>query len=406
MTRIIRTVSPAILSLLVAGCHVFAPSRVSNTNIGDGALHIPSWQRVETTNGTRVASHSGDVLALKEVAQGPIQLVTAGADGNVVAWTLPNGAASQIRALGGPIQLAAFGAKHALVAWTTGFTVHVACLEGCSNQWQLDELKTRTTSLAFHEDDSALLIGGADGRVYRWRFTTVDTAASTKEKEKILERYIAHQTMISSVASLPTGRAFFSSDWDGMLYGWLAYTTDDQQGEYDKNLFGGRFFGNVGTYLRAARLPDRGITALTVSADGTRVAIGADDGFIEVWEVRGFEMIARAQAHTGRVTGISLNDNGTRVASVARDGHIVAYEISPDPLYKIKPGAMAASVSPILNDVMKSVKGAYFLSSGDLIVTTTSGELGEVTLSVKAAQPQPGRTPSSPLTTHTSDSDY
>jgi hypothetical protein len=84
----------------------------------------------------------------------------------------------------------------------------------------------------------------------------------------------------------------------------------------------------------------------------------------------------------------------------------VAYEISPDPLYKIKPGAMAASVSPILNDVMKSVKGAYFLSSGDLIVTTTSGELGEVTLSVKAAQPQPGRTPSSPLKTHTSDSDY
>ena len=357
-------------------------------------------------SGTRVPSHSGDVLALKEVAQGPIQLVTAGADGNVVAWTLPNGAASQIRALGGPIQLAAFGAKHALVAWTTGFTVHVACLEGCSNQWQLDELKTRTTSLAFHEDDSALLIGGADGRVYRWRFTTVDTASSTREKEKILERYIAHQTMISSVASLPTGRAFFSSDWDGMLYGWLAYTTDDQQGEYDKNLFGGRFFGNVGTYLRAARLPDRGITALTVSADGTRVAIGADDGFIEVWEVRGFEMIARAQAHTGRVTGISLNDNGTRVASVARDGHIVAYEISPDPLYKIKPGAMAATVSPILNDVMKSVKGAYFLSSGDLIVTTTSGELGEVTLSAKTSQPPPARAPSSPLKTHTSDSDY
>jgi WD40 repeat protein len=406
MARSIRIASLAVALSLVAGCHVFAPHRNSNSHTPEEVERLPLWQRVEASGGARVQSHSGEVLALKEVAKEPVQLLTAGADGNIVAWTLPNGSASQLRSLGGPIQLAAFGEKHSLVAWATGFTVHVACLEGCSKRWQLDELKTRTTSLAFHEDDSALLIGGTDGRVYRWRFTTVDTAESTREREKILERYIAHQTMVSSVASLPTGRAFFSSDWDGMLYGWLAYTADDQQGEYDRNLFGGRFFGNIGTYLRASRLPDRGITALSVSADGTRLAVGADDGFIEVWEVRGFEMIARTQAHTGRVTGISLNNNGTRVASVARDSHIVAYEITPDSLYKIKPGAMAATLSPILNDEMKSVKGAYFLSSGDLIVTTTSGELGEVALRVKTAAPSPTRIPSSQQKAHASDSDY
>lgn len=404
-----RFLIPLLFCTLVSssGCHLLL-----GPLLGDGAPttaleQAPTWHRIDTSHSQTIQAHTGEVLALRETAQAPTQLLTVGSDGNLFAWALPEGSASLVRSLGGPIQLATLGEKRAMVAWTSGFTIHVACLDGCSKQWDLSDIKTRTTSLAFHDDDSTLLIGGADGRVYRWRFTTIETAEKIKDKEKILERYIAHQTIITNVASLPGARAFFSTDWDGSLFGWLSYTSDDQQGEYDKNLFGGRFFGTSGTFIRANRLPDRGITALSVSQDGERFALGTDDGFVEVWQVRGFEMIARAKLHTGRITGVSIDSARALVVSVGRDGKVVACHIETDPLFKIKPGALAATLTPILSDEMKELKGVYVLSSGDAIVTTTSGQLGEVALrdhskAVVTATP----TPTIPKKPEAIDSDY
>jgi WD40 repeat protein len=389
-----------------SGCHFPLGSLLGNDAQTTAPEQASTWHRIDTSQSQTIQAHTGEVLALREIAQSPTQLLTAGSDGNLVAWALPDGSASIVKSLGGPIQLAALGESRAMVAWTSGFTVHVACLDGCSKQWDLSDIKARTTSVAFHEDDSALLIGGADGRVYRWRFATTETAEKIRDKEKILERYIAHQTIVSNVASLPGARAFFSTDWDGSLYGWLSYTSDDQQGEYDKNLFGGRFFGTGGTFIRANRLPDRGITALAVSQDGEQLALGTDDGFVEVWQVRGFEMIARAQLHTGRITSVSIDSAQARVVSVGRDGKLVACHIDPDPLFKIKPGALADTLTPILDEEMNALKSVYVLSSGDAIVTTTSGQLGEFKLTA-LSKPSITATPSPTLKKQGAvDSDY
>jgi WD40 repeat protein len=279
------------------------------------------------------------------------------------------------------MQLAALGRRRAVVAWSSGLTVSVACVLGCSGRWNLTKLKTRTTSLGFHEDDYALIIGGADGRVYRWHFSREGSAESSDERDRILERYIAHQTLVSAVMPLHTGRAFFSSDWDGQLYAWLAYTADDHQGSYDKNLFGGRFFGSSGTYMYAPRPADRGITALAVSENGQRLAVGTDDGYVEVWEVRGFEMTARTLAHVGRVISVSLSNDGSRVASLGRDGAIVVADIVADPLYGIRAGALRSAATQVFKEEMKSARSIYFLSSADLLLSTDAGQLGEIKLS-------------------------
>ena len=151
---------------------------------------------------------------------------------------------------------------------------------------------------------------------HRWRYELDRQATSLKEKDKSLERYIAHQTLISRVLPHPSGRAFFSADWDGTLLGWLPYSADDQAGEYDRNLFGGRFFGGVGTFLNAARAPDRGIASAAISGNGERIALGAEDGNVEVWEVRGFAIAARAPSHSGRVVSVAWA--GTREAPGAQ----------------------------------------------------------------------------------------
>jgi len=348
----------------------------------------------------------GEVLAVKEIAANPLQLVSVGTDGNVLVWSLPDGIGHIVSSLGSPAQLSAFGASKALVAFSSGLTITVACVSGCSQQWTLRRLKSRSTSLTFHENDTALLIGGADGRVYRWQFLKESDSLSIKEREKILERYIAHQTMVSSVLSLHTGRAFFSADWDGALYGWLAYSADDQQGDFDKNLFGGRFFGHLGNYLRAPRPTDRGITSLALSADGSALSVGTDDGFVEVWKVRGFEMTARSALHAGQVTGVSLNTDGSRVLSAGRDGKVVATALRQDPQYRIQVGALPSKLEPFLTEQMPNAKGIAFLSSGNGIVTTSDGHLGELRLPADTpitneSTPVPNRT-KSPST----DSDY
>jgi len=378
----IRLFLPAII-ILLSSClepRRISPDKKNNDLIVLGAIN---WSNAAFSTLPETAGHLGGVLTVAAVSAAPRRLVSAGADGNVVLWDITSGSGRLMKQVGGAVQNAALGRHRALVAWSSGLTISVACAAGCSESWELKRLKTRVTSLAFHEDDTALIIGGADGRVYRWHFQRERDAATQEERDQTLERYIAHQTVISVVAPLHTGRAFFSADWDGRLYAWLAYTADDQQGSFDKNLFGGRFFGGLGTYMTAPRVADRGITSLSISGNGQRLAVGTDEGYVEVWEVRGFEMISRTSVHNGRVVSVALSDDGARVASLGRDGKIAVADLSNDPGFGIKIGALRSLTIPVLNEEMKSARGIYFLSDGDLIISTNTGQIGELKLSNK-----------------------
>jgi len=406
----------AFFMLTVVGCAGLLDSTGGINQASDEVLAgVSLWQPVSTQRLQSVSAHDGEVLALKEISnKRSTQMLSAGADGKVLVWSLESGSGHLLRNVEGPLQLAAFGERHGLVAWTSGFTVHVSTLGGdpssqgspSARSWDLERLKTRFTSLAFHEGDSALLIAGADGRVYRWLFMAEPFATTLKDRDKTLERYIGHQTVVSQLQPLHTGRAFFSADWNGVLLAWLAYTADDQQGSFDRNLFGGRFFGGIGSYMAAQRTPDRGITSIGLSKDGKRLALGTDQGFVEVWEVRGFELIARSESHTGRVIGVSLNADGSQVVSLGRDGAIVAQRISPDPAYGIATSATRYRLTPFFKEEMPSARRIQFLPSGSVILATEQGQLGEIALGDSFAEvlklPQEAPTP----TNRMGDSDY
>lgn len=392
-----KLVAGVLCALHLSACGTLSVQNQSQQASAPAVLTAPSWGQIPTASLSSSDGHIGEVLAVKQISLHPEQVISVGSDGNILAWNLSEGTGYIASSLGTPAQLATFGASKALVAWSSGLTINIACVTGCSERWTLSRLKSRSTSLAFHEDDSALLIGGADGRVYRWRFNRENDSLSVKEREKILERYIAHQTMVSTVLSLHTGRAFFSGDWDGALYGWLAYTADDQQGDFDKNLFGGRFFGGIGNYLRAARPTDRGITSLALSSDGHHLAVGTDDGFVELWKVRGFEMVARANLHKGRVTSVSLNADGSRILSVGRDERVVATFVTQDPLFRIQATALPAKFEQLHLEEIPSAKGVLFLSSGNGIVTTSDGHLAELILAHKKPPTSTPTLPTKPL---------
>jgi WD40 repeat protein len=397
----------ALMVVLASGCFPSLLEKRQNEPNKLKQISFIPWHETLTGRFPASSEHLGEILAVREVAGPQPSAVSAGADGNVIAWDLSAGSGRLLTQVGGPMQVAALGRRLSLVAWSSGLSVSVACVAGCTDRWELSRLKTRTTSLGFHEDDSAVIIGGADGRVYRWNFQREQEAETQDDRDRSLERYIAHQTVVSAVAPLHTGRAFFSADWDGQLYAWLAYTADDHQGSYDRNLFGGRFFGSLGTYMYASRAADRGITALSVSDNGQRLAVGTDDGYVEVWDVRGFEVAARTLTHVGRVISVSLSSDGSRVASLGRDGAIVVADITNDPSYGIKATSLRTVATQVFKEEMKSARRVYFLSTGDLLLSTDTGQLGEIKLSAtpRVAPAPPLRLTPAPETTEKG-SDY
>lgn len=341
---------------------------------------LPPWGPLPRSGARDSSGHSGAVLAVhvQPVDSHAEQLLSVGADGAVIAWDLVRGDGSEVLRLPGPLSLAAFGATHAVIASAVGTSITVRCFAPCTEQWNLNRLKIRATALAFHDRDSALLIAGSDGRVYRWRFIAEREARSFSEQERTLERYAAHQSVVSAVAAHPFERAFFSGDWNGALFGWLPYTADAHGGRYDRNLFGARFYADKATFVKALRTPDRGISCLSVADSGEHLALGTEDGYVEVWNVKGFELSARRLIHTGRVLGVGLDTSGRWVASAGRDGVVAINTAEPDPQYGIAADALRMKLTPILSQPIERAAGVRFLNNGNVLVTTSAGSIAEV----------------------------
>ena len=348
------------------------------------------------TDQPAATQHQGEVLTLQAISSTPPTLLSVGQDGRVIGWDLTSARGYEVKDLKAQPKVVALGEQQALIAWADDNGISITCLQGCTTKKTLTALKARPLALAFHDLDTTLLIGSLDGRIYRWRFMDDQDASSTEERERMIERYIGHQTMISGVVGHSVGRAFFSSDWDGRLVGWASYTADDQRGEYDKNLFRGRFYTDIPAAVIAQRPADRGISALAISKDGERIAIGTEDGFVEVWKVKGFLLNSRKNLHTGRITSIALSDDGDRVASVGKDSKVRAQLITANPMYSAEPNALPALLEDISEHYIPLAHRAAFVSDSKLSVGTKGGEVLEVLLAEptpKAAKPTPKSTP-------------
>src|SRR5207302_9621801 len=62
------------------------------------------------------------------------------------------------------------------------------------------------------------------------------------------------------------------------------------------------------------------VTAIAVSADGTRVAAGTIEGEVRVWQVADRTPLLSVHGHTGPVQGVALSADGRTVASGGYDG--------------------------------------------------------------------------------------
>jgi WD40 repeat protein len=408
MTRNSLSLALLLLFATLSGCHiadqaanVFTAKDTSNYLVSQ---QIPPISALTPMNFPSTKGHTGEVLVIHPLPASAPSVLSVGQDGRVLGWDLSSGQGHEIQHLNTSPKVLAVGETKALIAWADDRGITVACLTGCSQRKTFSRLKVRPTSLAFHDLDTSLLIGGTDGRIYRWRFMAEQEAPSTEDLEKMVERYVGHQTVASGVVGHSVGRAFFSSDWDGALIGWLSYSADDHGGFYDKNPFKGRFYTDIPAAQVAARPHDRGISALTISEDGEHIGVGTEDGHIEVWRVKGFMLAARKQVHQGRVTGIALSKDGDRIASVGKDSKVRVHTLEEDPTFTIVPTALPKLLQELSDHHIPLARNVAFVTPSRLAVSTKDGTLAEVKLEAPAktvkAIPTPRQAPKA------RDSDY
>ncbi len=75
-----------------------------------------------------------------------------------------------------------------------------------------------------------------------------------------------------------------------------------------------------------------GVSALALSADGKRVAVGSHTGRVTVWDVTTGDTLAPFAGHDGLVTGMAFTADGKRLVTTAQDGTALVWEVPDKPL--------------------------------------------------------------------------
>lgn len=382
-----RTLAPfiALLGLLgtLTGCSI--PAVPFSLFSSDSPLvrSLPEESKTIDAAGHPARSgHNSPVIGLFLLPGSPSeQLISVDSSGTVLLWNLSRASAVELMKTEIKPEFVAVLPERGLLAVSRLGAVYVYNVRTGEQLWSLKRLKARVTALSFQSDGKALLIGGADGRVYRWKYIQEVDAGTVDEREKSLERYVAHSSVISAVIAHPYGRAFFSGDWKGGMYAFLPFDSDGFRAEYEENFFGGRFFSKESTFARGDRLADAGIAVMTMSKDGQRFVIGTQDGWIEVWRVKGFKRLVRFEAHRGLVYSVAVNDDASNIVSVGRDGRMKWFQVEPDPKFGLDPDASEYKRTQLADYTLPQARLVELRDDRHVISCDEDGTIVEITLS-------------------------
>lgn len=353
----------------------------------------PALSSINVSGLQSVKKHSRPVTALAVVGSDNRQIISADTGGTVLVWDLKSGKAYDYLHLQGPIDnVALFPAKDILASSGPG-KVAIYRISDRKKLYETQRVKARSTSLKFQFDGEAVLIGGADGRVYRWKYLQEATGKTEDLREKALERYIAHSSVIGAIATHPFGRVFFSGDWLGNMYAWLPFDSDAYKGEYDLNLFGGRFFSSEINFAKAGRAQTP-IVAMECTNDGQRLFVATQTGDVEVWQIRGYKVVAHAHVQDGLVTAMAINYDGTKFVIAGRDGIIRVFDVTVDDKFDTgKQDATPFKIVPSSIYKLPDVQAAIFKGNKNLLVGTAQGNVVEAAIDNSSAKPTPLPTP-------------
>lgn len=265
-------------------------------------------------------------------------LISTHGDGAVLVWNVvERRRAASLNAHGAGVravafdrmarQLASAGEDHAVIVWDTGTGRKRHVLSGH---------ETRVTAVSFATAADRLASGDQDGNVIIW-----DLAARRPE------RIIRHPTHSSYAVALSpdggivatTGGIYDTSD--GRLR-----TSFIERGWRFSNIYGANFSrdgrrlaavteggwvllfdAETGRLTDSRRVPNTHLITTSMSADGTLLAIGEDEGTVRLWSVSPLREIAVLGRHAARVKSVAFAPDGATLASAGDDKMIRLWDV-------------------------------------------------------------------------------
>lgn len=293
---------------------------------------IPALERIAGVLSTprKSPQRTASTVFLRSIPLPGEVFLSGHTDGTIRISELNSGRSGEMLRVA-PAEQMAVTADLRYVAIAGGAGVIIYALSSGEEVAALRYLQARVVALDFFSEGESVLLGGADGRVYRWRFLLDPATAPIGRRNQGVERYIGHASVVSAVESHPAGRIFFSGDWSGVMSAWLAYDADPHQGKFDRDIFGGRFFGGETARTVGRAASGEQVDHLVVSPDGQTLIVALSPGVVEVRDVRGLRLLATVPAHAGLVYSVAFAEDGRSFATVGRDGFVRTWRIErPD----------------------------------------------------------------------------
>ena len=222
-----------------------------------------------------------------------------------------------------------------------------------------------------------IMFSRADSYLYRW-----DYLSQQQYRERGLEplqRYAGLSSIPSTLVMHASGRFFLGADWGGSLVAWLPYDEGSFAGKYDQNVFSQRgLFSEAAKSLGATRPASAAIEELSFVSDGTYFIAARQDGWGELWKVRGFKKISETQLQPSSFKDLSVSPSGNYLLSVSRDGitRLSRVVIEVAGAEDSKTGlALVSRIELVKELAIPLAAQVKFLSDQQIVVLTQAGDL-------------------------------
>ena len=381
---IIITVAHSFASAEVFGLETNIGSALKNTE-APAEIQAPQWQAL--SNKLQVF----DIIGLFARAASEKEFIAVSSSGKVSLWTLNNGKEEVLFKEGEPIVACAYDTNHNILAVSQDTGVSLYDLNSKQRLVNSPKFATKSAALEFAVDGSSLLVGGEDGKVYRWRLTPQVNDDESKKIE--VERYIGHASAVTALAYHPFSRMFLSADSFGAIAAWLTYDKDLFSGKYDERFNQTTYYTEDGPRALTSVIDATTVLSLRISKDGQNVFAALQDGRVQWSLIRGLKLVVTAKTNKGAIYDMQISPSGKLLATVARDGMVRVWKT----VSLAKPGEVPGGKEKVseVNDIKKDSIGylslvkefpleearkLLFLSESILVVGESSGRLLELSL--------------------------